>query len=236
MQLRLDKYLADMGIGTRSVIKEYIKKKRITIGDVFASNPATKIDTDKDKVYFDGNLVAYVEYEYYIINKPAGVISATEDPNQSTVLDLINSSRKDLFPVGRLDKDTEGLLVITNDGMLAHNLLSPKKHVDKKYYLQVEGIIKPDFVQAIADGLVVDEELTAKPGVLEIINEHEAYLTISEGKFHQVKRMMEALGCTVTYLKRLSMGGLTLPSDLGCGEYRALTETELEILRGNDVK
>lgn len=236
MIIRIDKYLADMGVGTRSEIKTYIKKGRVAINDVIIKDSAIKIDTGKDSVAFDGKVIEYLEYEYYIINKPAGVISATEDRNQKTVLDLIDHKRDDLFPVGRLDKDTEGLLLITNDGMLAHNLLSPRKHVDKKYFLRVDGILKKEFVEEFRLGLQVDEEFKALPARLDILSENEAYITIKEGKFHQIKRMMEAVGCTVIYLKRLSMGSLNLPEELNPGEYRKLTDIELSLLRGENVK
>ncbi len=235
MNIRLDKYLADMGVGTRSAVKDFIRKKRIRVNDALVTNPAFKVDTGRDEVYFDDDKVNYAEYEYYIINKPAGVICATTDSHQPTVIDLIKSSRKDLFTVGRLDKDTEGLLIITNDGALTHNLLAPGKHVDKKYFLRVDGELRASHADLIAAGLKVSDDFTARPGKLEILSPNEAYLTICEGKFHQVKRMMEALGCTVTYLKRVQMGGLSLPAELECGMYRALTESELDILRGNDA-
>ena len=240
MKLRIDKYLCDMGIGTRTEIKTYIKKKLITVNDVIVKNSSDKVDTDSDVVTFNGHKVCYVEYEYFLLNKPAGVISATEDRNSKTVIDLITDrNRDDLFPVGRLDKDTEGLLIITNDGALSHKLLSPKKHVDKKYYLETEGTLTEQHVNLIAKGLVVEDEFVAMPGVLEIIENSQgktkAFLTIREGKFHQVKRMMEAVGNTVTYLKRISMGPIVLPNNLKVGEYRRLTEEEINCLKEYEV-
>ena len=238
MLIRLDKYLADMQVGTRSEVKELIRKKRVTVNDNIVTKPESKINTDGDSVNVDGNAVGYHEYEYFMLNKPAGVVSATDDNTCTTVIDLIKTNnRKDLFPVGRLDKDTEGLLIITNDGAMAHDLLSPKKHVDKTYYAKVKGKISDMEVKQFADGLFVDEELTALPAILKVLSYNsdkdysEIYVTIHEGKFHQVKRMFEAVGVTVVYLKRLSMGSLKLDETLAPGESRALTQEELECLK-----
>ena len=171
MLIRLDKYLADMQVGTRSEVKELIRKKRVTVNDNIVTKPESKINTDGDSVNVDGNAVGYHEYEYFMLNKPAGVVSATDDNTCTTVIDLIKTkNRKDLFPVGRLDKDTEGLLIITNDGAMAHDLLSPKKHVDKTYYSKVKGKIEDTAVKQFANGLFVDDELTALPAVLKILN------------------------------------------------------------------
>ena len=182
----------------------------------------------------EGQMVAYAEYEYYMLNKPAGVVSATEDKNDSTVLDLIDEKqRKDLFPVGRLDKDTEGLLLITNDGELAHQLLSPKKHVDKVYFARIDGKVTEEDVRRFAEGLEIGEEKPTLPAHLEILKREEISeirLTIREGKFHQVKRMFHAVGKEVIYLKRLQMGSLVLDPRLALGEYRELTGQELEAL------
>ncbi len=238
MLIRLDKYLADMQVGTRSEVKELIRKKRVTVNDNIVTKPESKINTDGDSVNVDGNAVGYHEYEYFMLNKPAGVVSATDDNTCTTVNDLIKTNnRKDLFPVGRLDKDTEGLLIITNDGAMAHDLLSPKKHVDKTYYAKVKGKISDMEVKQFADGLFVDEELTALPAILKLLSYNsdkyysEIHVTIHEGKFHQVKRMFEAVGVTVVYLKRLSMGSLKLDETLAPGESRALTQEELECLK-----
>ena len=197
----------------------------------------TKVDTDKSMVCFDGREVAYAEYEYYMLNKPAGVISATEDNRCETVIDLIESKkRKDLFPVGRLDKDTEGLLLITNDGALAHRLLSPKKHVDKCYFAKVQGKVTEEDVMAFSKGVnigTLEEEEWTMPGELVILKSDEISeirLTIQEGKFHQVKRMFQAVGKEVIYLKRERMGTLVLDDSLELGEYRELTDEELKNL------
>lgn len=240
MLLRLDKALADMQAGTRSQVKELIRKKRITVNGDIVTKPEFKVDTDKDTIFLDDKCLSYTEYEYYMLNKPAGVISATEDKSQQTVIDLIKTrKRKDLFPVGRLDKDTEGLLLITNDGALAHNLLSPGKHVDKTYYSIVKGRIDKNIVDTFAKGLIVDKELTAMPSKLEIISYNsdkdcsEVNITIQEGKFHQIKRMFAAVGSEVLFLKRLSFGSLGLDNTLKPGEYRSLTETEVNLLKNN---
>lgn len=236
MKLRIDKYLADMGVGTRTEIKGYIKKGQISINGTIVKSPSEKADTVTDKIIFKGEEIPYLEYEYFLLNKPAGVISASEDKKAKTVLDLItDKQRDDLFPVGRLDKDTEGLLLITNDGMLAHNLLSPKKHIDKTYYVETDGKILNEHINLFARGLFVEDGFVALPAKLEIIesalNGSRAYLTIREGKFHQVKRMMEAIGNTVTYLKRISMGPLVLPDNLNTGNYRRLTLEEIQQLK-----
>lgn len=237
IMLRLDKYLADMGVGTRQEVKQKIRKGMVMINGEVIKAPERKVDPEKENVSVNGQLISYVTYEYYMLNKPAGVVSATEDKREKTVIDCIESKkRKDLFPVGRLDKDTEGLLLITNDGALAHRLLSPKKHVDKVYYAKIAGCVteetKKHFAAGVNIGTAEAEEMTM-PAVLEIIHagdESEIRLTIQEGKFHQVKRMFESQGMTVTYLKRESMGSLKLDPNLKTGEYRPLTEKELELL------
>ena len=233
--MRLDKYLADMGVGTRSEVKVFIKKRRVQVGNEVVNDPNRKVTVGVDSVRVDGREVSYVHYEYYMLNKPAGVLSATEDKHAKTVIDLIETSkRKDLFPVGRLDKDTEGLLLITNDGDLAHSLLSPKKHVDKEYYAKVEGVVTNEDIEAFAKGLQVDEDFQAMPAKLTILSQgefSEITLIIQEGKFHQVKRMFEAVGKKVVYLKRLSMGLLQLDESLQPGEYREVTQEELVLLK-----
>lgn len=235
LMIRLDKYLADMGIGTRQEVKRYLRQGRVTVDGSLVKSPEQKIDPEETKVCFDGRKVYYASYEYYMLNKPAGVVSATEDARETTVIDLIrDKKRKDLFPVGRLDKDTEGLLLITNDGQLAHRLLSPKKHVDKTYYARIRGMVTAEDARAFADGVNIGtsaEEEWTKPGVLQILKsaeESEIRLTIQEGKYHQVKRMFQAVGKEVIYLRRESMGSLMLDERLKPGEYRALTEKELK--------
>lgn len=236
--IRLDKYLADMGVGTRQEVKRYIRKGSVSVDGKTVKAPEQKIDGETQRVAVDGQEIRYAAYEYYMLNKPAGVVSATEDQRDRTVIDLIgDKKRKDLFPAGRLDKDTEGLLLITNDGQLAHRLLSPRRHVDKTYYARIRGHVTEEDVGSFAHGVNIgsgDEEEWTSPGVLEIIasgEESEILLTIQEGKYHQVKRMFEAVGKEVAYLRRERMGTLTLDRDLKPGEYRPLTAEELALLK-----
>ena len=239
-QFRLDKYLADAGTGTRSEIKSYIRKGVVSVNGITIKKPDIKIDSERDTVQFQNRIVRTSSYEYYILNKPAGYVSATRDNTSPTVLSLIKSSRKDLFPVGRLDKDTEGLLLITNDGALSHRLLSPKRHVDKTYYAIIEGIISNEDIIAFEKGLVIgDEDLNiAMPAKLSVLKTEDSpkelsyiEVTIHEGKFHQVKRMFRAVNKKVIYLQRITFGTLVLPKDLAPGSYRELTNTELESLK-----
>lgn len=271
--MRLDKFLSEMGIASRKETKEYAKKGRIKVNDAIVKASDYKIDTEKDIVTFDGRTIAYEQFEYYMLNKPAGVVSATVDNNDRTVIDLIDSERKkDLFPVGRLDKDTVGLLIITNDGELAHRLLSPVKHIDKKYFARVEGIITEEHIKRFKEGLTLKDGTLTKPAQLEIIksgneksdnvktdnpksendksdnpksdnlksnnekadNISEVEITICEGKYHQIKRMIACVGGKVIYLKRLSMGSLELDENLREGEYRRLTEDEIKCLRNGN--
>jgi 16S rRNA pseudouridine516 synthase len=238
-QLRLDKYLADMGLGTRSEIKEWIRKGRVKINQTICNKPEIKVDIKADQVAFDDTEVGYVKYQYIMLHKPAGVVSATNDSRSTTVLDLIRNKRcKDLFPVGRLDKDTEGLLLITNDGELAHQLLSPKKHVDKVYYARVKGRVLEEDKRVFLEGVDIGDEGITLPAKLTILASgdiSETRLTIQEGRYHQVKRMFEAVGKEVIYLKRLSMGSLELDQDLKPGEYRELTDDELNKLKRQQV-
>lgn len=236
--MRLDKFLADMGYGSRKEVKQLIKKGLVTVnGQVIKSDKAQVLET-QDTVCFEGEPIVYQSQFYYLLNKPAGVISATVDSYEETVLDLFSEEafREDLFPVGRLDKDTEGFLLITNDGGLAHQLLSPKKHVEKEYYAQVEGIMTAEDQKTFAKGINLDGEWTL-PAELQILNvdedetRSEIKLILHEGKFHQVKRMVQAVGKEVVYLKRIRMGGLSLPDDLALGEYRELTPEELARLQ-----
>lgn len=258
MSMRLDKYLAEMGIGTRSEVKKLIKTKQITVNGVSAARPEMKVEEQRDEVCLRGKKLAYASYEYYLFHKPADCVSATEDALHRTVMDYLKDTvRSDLFPVGRLDIDTEGLLLITNDGALAHELLSPAKHVAKTYYAKVAGKVTEKDVDLFEKGVDIGEEKLTKPAKLVILSNDrmtdavhaacqnapekgsvpegeeisEIKLTITEGKFHQVKRMFQAVGKEVLYLKRLSIGPLTLPEDLKPGEYRALTEEEISALK-----
>lgn len=233
--VRLDKYLADMGIGTRSEVKAYIRKGRVQVDGQIVKESDHKLNSTISEVLFDNMKVLYEKYEYYMLNKPAGAISATSDNFSKTVIDLITEAKnKDLFPVGRLDKDTEGLLLITNDGDLAHNLLSPKKHVGKTYYARINGAVTDEDIKVFSEGIQLDEEFTTLPAQLVIIETGEISvieITIFEGKFHQIKRMFESVDKEVIYLRRLSMGKLKLDETLEPGEYRRLTEEELALLR-----
>lgn len=233
--MRLDKYLAEMGAGTRSEVKKLVRAGRVTINGAVAEKPEQKVDPETDTVCLDGEAFLYAAYEYYLFHKPAGCVSATEDKIHKTVMDyLTDTLRDDLFPVGRLDIDTEGLLLITNDGALAHELLSPAHHVKKTYYARVAGRVTEEDARLFQQGVDIGEEKLTKPAELVILTsgeESEIELTITEGKFHQVKRMFQAVGKEVVYLKRLSMGPLTLPETLLPGEYRALTQEELMLLQ-----
>ena len=233
MNIRLDKYLADMGLGTRSEVKADIKKGKININGIVVKDANLKIDTEKDVVLYQGNPIVYEEFEYYMLNKPAGVVSATTDSKDKTVIDLITSKKKkDLFPVGRLDKDTEGLLIICNDGELCHNLLSPKKHVDKTYYVCLDKPLSKEAELEVCSGVFIEKDVKSMPASLERISDDKVYLTIQEGKFHQVKKMFHAVGLEVIYLKRMSMGGLELDKNLKEGDYRPLTLEEINYLKG----
>lgn len=234
MKIRLDKFLADMGFGTRSQVRQQIAGGNVTINGLPARRPELKVDTDKDRVLFCGTEAAYAQYEYYMLNKPAGVVSATEDKKERTVLDLLQErKRKDLFPVGRLDKDTEGLLLITNNGDLAHRLLAPGRHVDKVYYAEIDGKVTREDAELFRAGVDIGDKKKTMPAFLEILSSadrSEILLTIREGRFHQVKRMFHAVGKEVLFLRRIQMGPLKLDEKLRPGEYRRLTKEEVEKL------
>jgi len=232
--VRLDKFLCDIGVGTRSEVKNFIRKGQVCLNGEVTKKPESKVDETKDVVTFNGNPCTYVKYGYFMLNKPAGVVSAVRDKLSDTVVELLgNTGVKDLFPVGRLDKDTEGLLLITNDGVLAHELLSPKKHVDKTYFVKITSPLTEDDIQKLEQGVDIGEDKLTLPAKVEVCSEKEILLTIHEGKFHQVKRMLQAVGNEVLYLKRLSMGSLFLDETLLPGEYRKLTEEEITLLKGN---
>lgn len=235
--MRLDKFLTELGIGTRSEVKKIIKAKKVQVNGETALKPEQKINENLDKVFYQGELLTYQQFEYYLFHKPARCVTATEDNVHQTVMDYLKDvPRKDLFPVGRLDLDTEGLLLITNDGKLAHELLSPVKHVPKTYFAKIDGEITTEDVVQFQEGIDIGEEKPTKPAILEIPSsaaKSEIYVTITEGKFHQVKRMFHAIGKEVLYLKRISMGPLTLPDDLEKGCYRPLTEEEILALQNS---
>ena len=279
--MRLDKFLADMGVGSRSDLKKAIRKSLVTVNGAVEKDPGAQVSAE-DHICFDGAEIRYAEQQYYMLHKPAGVLSASEDRRQTTVVDLINLNdelvRKDLFPVGRLDKDTEGLLIITNDGHLAHQLLVPKHHIDKTYYAIVTGTITEDDQRAFTRGIRYDEKLTALPATLRVLSTgktvadlcrelgftatserllrtrlagpafigaeepaditedslvSEVEITIQEGKFHQIKKMVKALpgGKEILYLRRITMGALRLDPNLAPGEFRKLSEDEIKILK-----
>ena len=240
--MRLDKLLAHTGFGTRKEVKKIIKDGYIEVNGEITKDVGLKVDPDVDDIRVGGERIYYEEFVYFMLNKPAGVISATEDYIHETVIDLLEpaDSVQDPHPVGRLDIDTEGLLILTNDGQLTHQLTSPKKQVDKEYYALIEGIVTNEDIATFNEGIVLiedDEEYTTMPATLEIVavdeeeNESEIYVTIQEGKFHQVKRMFHAVGKEVLYLKRVRMNGLKLDENLPLGEYRRLTEEEMDLLQ-----
>lgn len=234
--MRLDKLLSNMGYGSRKETKLLLKSKSVEVNGILAKDVSMHVNPEKDEILVLGEKVVYTEFIYLMMNKPPGVISATEDKKDPTVIDLLDSSDQHFqpFPVGRLDKDTEGLLLITNDGHLTHQLLSPKKHVPKLYFAEIEGRVTEEDIEKFKEGVILDDGYFTKPGILTIIRSDETSeieLTITEGKFHQVKRMFESVGKRVIYLKRMKMGTLSLDEHLELGEYRPLTEEELFALQ-----
>lgn len=237
MKLRIDKLLGNLGYGTRSQLKKEIKTGCLTVNSKTVKDSSIIVDTDVDQITYHGETIKYIKYIYLMMNKPQGVISATEDYHCSkTVIDLLDDFNKNFepFPVGRLDKDTEGLLILTNNGKFAHNMLSPRKHVDKTYFAYVGGKLTDNDVKAFADGVTfLDDGYKTMPSKLEIIKSNdisECRITIKEGKFHQVKRMFEAVDKRVIYLRRLSMGPISLDDDLELGEYRELDDKEMQLI------
>ncbi len=232
--MRLDKFLCDTAGLTRTEAKNAVKKGQIAVNGQVQKAADFKVKENTDTVTFQGKPLSYAAFHYYILHKPAGVITATEDKKESTVMDILREEKvKNLFPVGRLDKDTEGLLLITDDGELAHNLLSPKKHVDKEYLVKVRDSISEDDCRKLSEGVDIGDEKPTAPAKVERVAEKEILLTIREGRFHQVKRMLQAVGNEVLYLKRLSMGSLRLPKDLEKGAYRPLSEEEIYKIKGD---
>lgn len=236
--MRLDKYLTESLLITRSEAKALIKKKQITVDGIPVKDAGMKINPEKQIVKAGETVCGYEAFHYYMLHKPAGVVTAVTDAKDSTVMDLITEKNRKLFPVGRLDKDTEGLLLITDDGALAHKLLSPRKHVDKCYLARISGAVTSSDIAQFAAGVDIGEEQPTMPAKLDIMEgddyppeEYWVKITIQEGKFHQVKRMVKAIGKEVLYLKRLSMGSLMLDKDLEKGSYRPLTSEELAQLQ-----
>jgi len=234
MKERLDKIISSTGKHSRREVKLLVRQGRILVDGIPAGTPEMKVDPECTEILVDGESIGYEKFTYIMLHKPAGVLSAVEDKRQQTVLDLLPEElrKRNLSPVGRLDKDTEGLLLLTNDGELTHRLLSPKSHVDKVYYARVEGQLEQADCQAFAVGMVLGDGLECMPAKLEIVTPCEALVTLQEGKFHQVKRMLAARGKPVIYLKRLSMGALQLDEALERGAFRALRKEEIELLRG----
>ena len=268
--MRLDKYLAQAGAGTRSEVKKLIRSGRVTLNGELAKRPEEKVE-DGVEVCIDGEIISWSEYEYFMLNKPAGVVSATQDNRDKTVIDLITCPHsKELFPVGRLDKDTEGFLLLTNDGALAHELLSPKKHVSKRYLVWVEGEVTAEAKSLLETGVDIGDDKPTKPAILEKLQYFDALgnqiipqskevifgaekmkgtkdllktvsdtevaqtrleIVITEGRYHQIKRMFAKTGNPVQYLKRLSMGNLVLDASLELGAFRSLTEEEISLLK-----
>ena len=233
--MRLDKFLVACAVGSRTEVKNFLKAGRVTVNGKKEKSAKLQINEDTDEICFDGQKLDYEEFVYYMMNKPQGVISATEDPKHKTVLDLLDdyARAKEVFPVGRLDIDTHGLLLLTNDGKLAHALLSPKRHVDKTYLARINGVMTDADVETFAQGVPL-KDFTCQPAKLELVSidrekdQSLVRVTIAEGKFHQVKRMVAYCGKEVADLQRLTMGTLTLDEELKRGEWRRLSKEELE--------
>lgn len=233
--MRLDKLIGELNIATRSMAKDIIRKGLIKVDDIVINKPEEKVDENKVTISYQGQLYKYLKFRYFIMNKPAGLVSATKDNLDKTVIDLFNelidfTHKNDYFPAGRLDKDTEGLLLITNDGALAHRLLSPKYHVEKIYYVETKNSISDNDISCIEKGIDLGD-FVSKEGKVKLISDRCCELTITEGKFHEVKRIFKSLGNEVTYLKRISFGGINLPEDLDKGYIRELSIDEINTLK-----
>ncbi len=233
--MRLDRFLANTGHGSRTEVKQLIKKGSVTIDSSIVKKADTKFNPEQQIVAVNGDVIHYEPLIYIMLNKPAGVISATEDSLHRTVIDLVpDYQHYDLHPVGRLDKDTEGLLILTNDGQFSHDVLSPRKHVNKTYYAEINGVVTAETVSQFKAGLTLDDGYETMPAQLTILSSADTShieVVIQEGKFHQVKRMFEAVGMTVSYLKRVKMGSLALDPSLDYGQYRKLTAQEVNLVK-----
>ena len=236
--MRLDKFLVEMGIGSRSQVKQYVKKGTVTVNGAPVKSSDVKIDENNDTIKYNGRILNYSRYRYFLLNKPAGCVSTTKDNVHQTVIDLLKGENtKDLSPVGRLDIDTEGLLLLTNDGALTHHLLSPAHHIPKTYYAEIDGYVTDDTINIFATGVNIGDEKPTLPADLRILSSDstaarsEIELIITEGRFHQVKRMFEAVGMKVTFLRRIAMGELKIDESLPTGAYRSLSEEEVSLLR-----
>lgn len=233
--MRLDKFLCEMNVGTRSQVKNLIRRGLATVNGRAAGDAGLKIDESNDSVCVQGRVLEYRKFVYYMLNKPAGVVSATRDNTEDTVVSLLGSDR-DIFPVGRLDKDATGLLILTDDGELAHRLLAPKRHVDKVYRVHVEHPLSDEEKLRLEQGVDIGDDTPTLPARVEILSETELFLTIHEGRFHQVKRMLRAVDNQVLSLQRVRFGGLDLDETLKPGEYRELTEREVQGLHGKSFE
>jgi 16S rRNA pseudouridine516 synthase len=234
---RLDKVLANLGYGSRKEVKTLVKNKEVVIDGQIVKDSSMQVDPEKNEIIVSGERINYRKYIYLLMNKPAGVVSATFDKYDETVIDLIGDEYRvfEPFPVGRLDKDTVGFLLITNDGELNHRLISPKWHVDKVYYAEIDKAVGESDIRAFERGVILDDGYKCMPAKLEVLTADEdgseVKVTIQEGKFHQVKRMFNSVGKNVVYLKRISFGPMVLPEDLSEGECRELTQEEVESLK-----
>lgn len=234
MSMRIDKFLSHAGLGSRSVVRKLIKNKKVFCNDILITKDDFKVNTDLDVIKMSGEVISYVKFVYIMLHKPAGYITANKDNMHKVTKSLIPEyDHFDTSAVGRLDIDTEGLLLITNDGALSHNLLSPKKHVDKTYYVEFSGPFMSSYMSLFEKGITLDDGYITMPSTLILLSEQSANLTIQEGKFHQVKRMFAALEMTVTYLKRIKFGPLLLEDDLPIGTYRLLHENEIKLLKSH---
>lgn len=234
--MRLDRFLADAGVGSRSEVKALVKKGRVRIGELHVKDSSVSIDPDTDEVFVDDTQVRLRNENIYIVlNKPQGVITANDDPMHKTVFDLLPPNmRKGISAVGRLDKDTEGLLLLTDDGKLNHRLMAPKSHISKTYYVEVDGLVDDSVVELFASGMDIGDDKPLKSARLEVLysseSHSEAYITITEGRYHQIKRMFRKCDMTVTFLKRVSLGAFELPKELAPGEWREMSKEELAML------
>ncbi|SFB37185.1 16S rRNA pseudouridine516 synthase [Lentibacillus halodurans] len=239
--MRLDKFLANTGYGSRKDVKALIRKKKVAVNDNIVKDSSSQVHPEQDTVKVDNEIVNYQAFIYLILNKPSGYVSATADDRDKTIIDLLPDSYKRFkpFPVGRLDKDTEGLLLITNDGELGHQLTSPKKAVEKTYYADISSHVTDADIEKFRIGVTLDNGYVTKPAALQILHADrfsQVQVTVTEGKFHQVKRMFEAVGKKVVYLKRLRMGSLILDDELNTGEFRELTDAEVDRLKNFSQK
>lgn len=231
--MRLDRFLCETNTGTRSQVKQYVRQGLVTVNGEVTKSADRRLNEYADVICLNGKRISYQPFVYYMLNKPEGVVSATRDNTARTVVSLLDTKgRDDIFPVGRLDKDTTGLLLLTNDGELAHKLLSPKRHVDKTYHVTMEHELSSQDVQMLSEGVDIGDEKRTLPARVERLSEREIALTIHEGRFHQVKRMLQAVGNEVLALKRVSFGNLRLDESLLFGEYRELTPKEVDDLHG----